>query len=476
MSGGRLERASAWLRRPVDASSLALFRVLFGLVMAYAMVRMLTSGWIEQLYGEPDFYFRYWGMEWIAPLSTDAMYVLYGALAVLSLAIAVGAFTRISAALFAIGFAYAELIDVTNYLNHYYLVTLLAVLMVFVPTERTWSVDAWRKPARASATVPAWALYLLRAQIALVYFYAGLAKLQSDWLLHAQPLNIWLTARLDTPIIGPMLDETWLHYAASWAAFLFDTTIVVWLSIRRTRPWAYLVLCGFHFFTGVFFNIGMFPVIMTTAATLFFAPSWPRDLGRRMGRWNGAFGRRLAAGAPGPAQLAPAPQSLRRLGFAVAGLYLAFQVLLPLRHYLYPGDVLWNEQGMRFAWKVMVREKHGSVTYHVRMKDSGKSLQVSPRRYLTARQEREMAGQPDLVAQLARHIARDFERRGYGEVEVRAEALVSLNGRRAQAMIDPTVDLAGQPDDLAPAPWITEGPASDPIRLHKAARVARRSP
>ena len=87
-----------------------------------------------------------------------------------------------------------------------------------------------------------------------------------------------------------------------------------------------------------------------------------------------------------------------------------------------------------------------------------------------------MAGQPDLVAQLARHIARDFERRGYGEVEVRAEALVSLNGRPAQAMIDPTVDLAAQPDDLATAPWITEGPASDPIHLRKAARVARRSP
>jgi vitamin K-dependent gamma-carboxylase len=113
----------------------------------------------------------------------------------------------------------------------------------------------------------------------------------------------------------------------------------------------------------------------------------------------------------------------------------------------------------------MVREKHGAVTYHVRFRDTGKELQVSPGQYLNRRQEWEMAGQPDLILQLAHHIARDFERQGYGPVEVRAEALVSLNGRPAQLMIDPRRDLVTVADDLTPADWILPGPTSPPIRL-----------
>ena len=63
-----------------------------------------------------------------------------------------------------------------------------------------------------------------------------------------------------------------------------------------------------------------------------------------------------------------------------------------------------------------------------------------------------MASQPDLVLQLAHHIERDFARRGYGPVEVRAESMVSLNGRRGALLVDPDVDLDAPCDDgLGPA-------------------------
>src|SRR5690606_27411093 len=152
-----------------------------------------------------------------------------------------------------------------------------------------------------------------------------------------------------------------------------DTTIVGWLLWRRTRAPAYAVLCGFHFMTGVFFNIGMFPFIMTVAATVFFDPGWPR-------RFVAA---RLPESDPAPAAT---PGRRQRLGLAVAAAFCALQLAVPLRHFAYPGDVLWNEQGMRWAWKVMVREKHGAVSYTVRFADSGKELQISPRRYLDSRQ------------------------------------------------------------------------------------------
>ena len=76
-----------------------------------------------------------------------------------------------------------------------------------------------------------------------------------------------------------------------------------------------------------------------------------------------------------------------------------------------------------------------------------------------------MAGQPDLIAQLARHIADDYERRGRGPVEVRAEALVSLNARPAQPMIDSSVDLARVANDLRASNWVLPSPDSPPLQL-----------
>ncbi len=463
-----LQRAEAWLTRPIDPAGLVAFRVLFGLLMCAGLLRSLATGWVARFYGERQFFFKYWGLSWIEPLPVEAMGALYVALALLALCVALGLFYRTSALLFAIGFTYVELIDVTNYLNHHYLASLLAFLLVLLPLGRVGSLDARQHPERRLLTVPAWCLYLLRVQIGVVYVHAGLAKLGGDWLLHAQPLNLWLTARVGTPVIGPLLDQVWVAYAASWAAFFYDTTIVLWLSWRRTRPVAYAALLGFHLFTHLLFDIGMFPFLMLTAALIFFSPSWPRPW---VERWRRAVARlRSRPVAPGDAAADPPPAARvsprwRRAGLGLAAAYCLFQALFPLRHHLYSGNVLWDEQGMRWSWKVMVREKHGSVTYRVRFTDSGKELQVSPRRYLDPRQAREMAGQPDLIAQLARHIAGEFGRRGRGPVEVRAEALVSLNGRPARPMIDPTRDLARVDDSLAPVDWILPGPDGPPIRL-----------
>ena len=76
-----------------------------------------------------------------------------------------------------------------------------------------------------------------------------------------------------------------------------------------------------------------------------------------------------------------------------------------------------------------------------------------------------MAGQPDLILQLAHHIEDDFAARGYGDVQVRVEALVSLNGRPPHLMIDPEVDLTTVTDGLARKRWILPMPDDPPIQL-----------
>ncbi|MGD8861187.1 MAG: HTTM domain-containing protein [Myxococcales bacterium] len=462
------QRLHALSARPVDAAWLAAFRVLYGSALCVSMLRFLLYGWVERLFVAPTFRFTYYGFEWVQPLPGPLMHALFWVLAVLAAMVASGAFFRVAALLFALGLSYVQLLDVSTYLNHYYLAALLSWLLALSPAHRTWSVDAWRarrraaRPVRAAATQTVafgW-LLLLRFQVGLVYFFAGMAKAQPDWLLHGQPLRIWLGQSAHLPLIGPLLTLDWVPLAMSWAGFLFDTTVCGFLLWRRTRPFAYAVVIVFHVLTRMFFPIGMFPVIMVIAAMVFFEPDWPRRFLQRLG-----VGRRASAAAARPAPIdAPAssPGPARVALGVVAVTYCALQLFLPLRAHLYGGNVLWHEQGMRFAWRVMVRAKGGSTEFVVRNRETGRTWYVSPREYLTPAQETEMSGQPDLILQLAHHVERDFERRGLGPVEVRARSHVSLNGRRGVPLVDPEIDLTTVRDGLARAGWIAPAPRSAP--------------
>ncbi|QRK09241.1 HTTM domain-containing protein [Archangium violaceum] len=115
------------------------------------------------------------------------------------------------------------------------------------------------------------------------------------------------------------------------------------------------------------------------------------------------------------------------------------QFLLPLRHLLYPGDVLWTEEGFRFSWNVMLMEKDGMAGFRVSEPSTGKRWVVSM-----------MATQPDMLLTFAHYLARDFAERGYPGVEVRVDAFASLNGRPRQRLVDPAVNLAtvGPWDDI----------------------------
>ncbi len=461
-------RLLEWATRPVDAASLAAFRILFGAIMCWGALRYFQNDWIARFYSNQSFFFKYTGFEWVEAWPGWGMHLHVALLSLSAFCVAVGFCYRLSAFVMFVAFAYLELIDVTNYLNHHYLAGLLSLLLIFLPANRLWSIDAWwmrrRHRKMPSATVPAVAVYVLRFQLAVVYFYAGLAKFGSDWLLHGQPLDVWLTPLTDRPLIGPLLGHELAPLTLSWCGFLYDLTIWAFLLGRRTRPFAYAVVVVFHSLTRVFFDIGLFPYIMTTATLVFFSPSWPRRFIS------------IALGTPAPS-LAPhetGPTSPRgwviwtaprRAAAGALAIYMALQVLVPLRHLAYPSDVLWAEHGMRFSWRVMVREKSASITYEVTDQVTGKRQLVSPSKYLTSRQVREMGGQPDLILQLAHHIGRDYRARFGHPVEVRADTWISFNGRPPERFLDPTIDLLHVPDSVAYFDYVLARPSTSPARL-----------
>jgi hypothetical protein len=427
--------------RPIPSAALAFFRMVFGAMMLIGIVRFASMGWIHDLYIAPSFHFTYWGFEWVKVLPPWAMYAIFGVMALSALGILLGAYYRLSAWAFFLSFTYVELIDKANYLNHYYFVSIVALLMAVLPAHANYSIDAWCWPSVRKATVPFWMLGAIRLQLALVYIYAGIAKLQPEWLLEAMPLKIWLPAHAHLPIVGPLLAMPEMAYAFSWGGAIYDCLIPFFLIDRRTRIWAYVAVVGFHAITGFLFPIGMFPLVMI-ASTLSFFPtkSIAKTLASFMPWADMRHGNTTTNSAP----------LLRRALL----LHFVFQILLPWRFLAYQDSVLWTEQGYRFSWRVMLTEKAGVATFYVKDPSTGNVAEVANRQYLTRHQERMMAFQPDMILQFAHFLKETYQQQGFDAVEVRAKVLVSFNGRRAQPYIDENVDLAKEQDTFAAKHWI----------------------
>ncbi|MEJ7727983.1 MAG: HTTM domain-containing protein [Polyangiaceae bacterium] len=454
-------RLRAALFAPVDTASLIAFRVGFGLLMLGATLRFVANGWVREHFLEPTFFFPYWGLGWIRPGPAWAMYGLYAVMGLAALCVALGLLYRASALLFFVTFTWAHFIDKTHWLNHYWLVTLVALLMGVLPLGRAGSIDVHLWPARRLESFPTWCLWLLRFQFAVVYFFGGVAKLSHDWLVHAQPLTIWLGAHGDFPLLGGWLVKKSFAYAMSWLGAAFDLSVVFLLLGRRTRPFAYAAALGFHVMTSLLFQLGMFPSIMLFGALLFFPPAWPRRL---FARWlppppppRPATGHEPANRVRG----GPGTSHERRVMLAL-GAWALVQVLLPLRHHLYPGPLGWREEGFRFAWNVMLVEKNGSVDFVATEPSTGRRWVIAPEQYLTRYQAKMMATQPDMILQLAHRVAADLEARGARDVEVRADAHVAWNGRPSAVFVDPHTDLAQERDTLAPKRWIAPAPTAPP--------------
>jgi vitamin K-dependent gamma-carboxylase len=190
----------------VDGASLALFCVLFGLVMAWEVVRYAQHGWIARYYIEPAFHFSY--LPFIQPWDGQGMYWHFAATGLLALLVAVGRWYRVAAWLFCLAFSYIFLLDKAQYLNHFYLIALLSLLLAIAPAHRAFSLDRAFARQPGPPTVPRWSLVLLRFQVAVVYVYGGIAKLNADWL-SGQPLGEWLARRDHLPLIGPLLAHPW---------------------------------------------------------------------------------------------------------------------------------------------------------------------------------------------------------------------------------------------------------------------------
>ncbi|NIJ45676.1 hypothetical protein FHR24_002144 [Wenyingzhuangia heitensis] len=436
------------------AASLAAFRILFGVLMLTSLIRFVAMDWVEQLYVLPKWHFTYYGFAWVQTLG---MYT-YGLFALAMLAcvgIVLGYKYRLSIILFFLCFTYIELIDKTTYLNHYYFISVLSFLLCFLPLNATFSLDALKKGIQYTY-VPKWTVDSIKLVLGIVYFYAGLAKLNSDWLLRAQPLKIWLSTKTDLPIVGQFMNQSWFHYAMSWSGALYDLSIPFLLLIRKTRPFAFVAVVVFHVFTRVLFNIGMFPYIMICATLIFFDSSLHQKLLKHIQKTL-----IIPTNVKVSVQENYRYKQPKNILFVIS-LFLIIQLFLPFRNLCYPGELFWTEQGYRFSWRVMLMEKAGYTTFTVKDSVSGKQFHVKNSDFLTSFQIKQMSFQPDFILEYAHLLGDHFKSQGHQNIQIFAESYVALNGRLNQLYINPKVDLYKEEEGFHNKTWIL--PLNDEIK------------
>ncbi len=456
---GFLQRINAAVFKPVDISFLVAFRIIFGGIMLWEVYRYFTRGWITRYFVEPALTFTYYGFSWVRPWPGRGMYIHFFVLGVAAACVMAGFLYRIATPVFFLAFTYFFLLDQTRYLNHFYLVCLISFLMCFLPAERSFSVDALLRPKIRSDVVPAWTLWLLRAQVGIPYFFGGIAKLNNDWVYGGEPMRIWLSPLAKLPKFGDVFAADWIVYSFVFGGLLLDLLVVPLLLWRRTRLFAFAAAVAFNLINSVIFEIGIFPWLMLGALLIYFPP----DLARRFARAFNSPGEfddeepsqpdirpiTVAEESSSPPSFAP-----QRLVVGLLAAYFAVQLLLPLRHYLYPGNVSWTEEGHNFAWHMKLRTKVGEAIFTITHPRTGQTWTIQPKDYLESHQLMKMITKPDLLLLFGHYLAEEKRRQGYEDVEVRARVMVSLNGRQPQLLIDPDVDLTKEEVSLLPARWI----------------------
>ncbi|WP_411767999.1 HTTM domain-containing protein [Winogradskyella sp. A3E31] len=447
---------SSYINTKTSAAPLAVFRIGFGIMMLISIIRFWSYGWIERFYSLPKFHFNYYGFEWINPFG-NYTYLLFVICGVAAFFVALGLKYRIAIITFFLSFTYIELMDKTTYLNHYYFISVLSFLMCFLPANAYYSIDNLINKKQYSQ-IPKWTIDSIKSLIAVVYVYAGLAKINSDWLFNAMPLKIWLPSKYDLPFIGEsFMQQHWFHVAMSWSGMLYDLSIPFLLLYRKTRWFAFALVVFFHVFTRVLFPIGMFPYIMIVSALIFF------DANIHEGILN--LFRKLFKPLKPKSKILKVKTlnvSNQKIILSILMVFFGIQLLLPWRYTLYPGELFWTEEGYRFSWRVMLIEKTGYAEFKVVDGKTGHSFLVDNSDFLTPLQEKEMSTQPDFILQFAHYLEEHFRSQGHQNIQIYVDSFVALNGRRSQRYIDPKTDLTKQTESFKPKNWIL--PFKDEIK------------
>ncbi|KAJ8260633.1 hypothetical protein COCON_G00163560 [Conger conger] len=446
------------LNRPTDPAALGIFRFMFGLLMAVDITQERGLSHLDYKYLDGTPVCRFPLFNFLQPLPLDWMYLVYVVMFLGAVGIMLGCVHRLSCLMFISTYWYVFFLDKTAWNNHSYLYGLIGFQLSLMDANRYWSIDGLWNAKKKNAHVPLWNYTILRAQIFIVYFIAGIKKLDSDWVGGYSMQHLahhWLFDPFKLILPVEMVSLLVVH----GGGLVLDLTAGYLLFFDATRPFAMFFVSYFHCMNSQLFSIGMFAYTMLASSPIFCYPDWPR-------RFFGGFPSVLKAVLP-PAE--PTPQSStscvypetaagsadgqgpppvprplkpgrrHRLGALFTLLYLSEQFFLPYSHFITQGYNNWTNGLYGYSWDMMVHTRthqHVKITYR-----DGKTGDIGYLNPGVFTQTRRWKDHGDMLKQYATCLSHNLVHYNITEPQIFFDIWVSINERFQQRIFDPRVDI-----------------------------------
>jgi hypothetical protein len=425
-----------WLSESIDPHVLSIFRILFGISMAYEMIVYFRMNLMRNMFVLPAINFQYDFFRWVKPFPEMWLNLVLGAMLVCSLAVIAGVFFKWACRLFTIGYLYILLLDKSIFNNHIYLFLLLALLLSFTDADKCWSL---RKKSSQLSQIPRWQVFILQLQIIIVYFYGGIAKLTYDWLFRCQPVRTLAGQITDDKWFGWLLKSEIGIYLFNYGGLIIDLGAPLLLWFKPLRKWAIYVYILFHILNAsIFPDIGIFPYVMLLSLILFYDTN------------EVLFLKLLTPSSPVSKKLKKIPTALseqvtnpnRKPVIVFLSVYFIFQLLFPLRGFLLPNDMDWTTIGNRFSWRMKVDTRQiEEMEFNVIDTDVHTISPVAIQYLVNDVQVMNLSMDPRSVADFAKLIKAKSEEKGTRFPQVMAKIKVRYNGRAPQYFVNPDKNL-----------------------------------
>ncbi|XP_033119818.1 vitamin K-dependent gamma-carboxylase-like [Anneissia japonica] len=485
-----------WLAEPVDAISISLFRVFFGFGMTWHIIRLLRKSTVDANFNFPELNFHY-------PIARDnvitprieVVYAITMAILLSSITMMIGLFTKLSAAVFVTSYVWFNALEKSRYNNHYYFYANLALLIAVTDCGRRFSIDSFLKKSVADTTVPRWQTSIFKFMVVVCYFFAGIAKMNYDWVIRGEPMTMWMSTKIDSQSIIPSTPFVikCIGYFMSLGGLIFDTFIGILLVSSRFRPFGFFLTMIFHVSNHFLFSIGTFPWVMLTTNFLFVPPESFRNGFRKflsmvnlkidtkqqsaiqenIPSTDNTYNTDNKQSKNKSTKFSKPKVSLKIKLFL--GCFVGWHLLMPLRHLLYMqhSSVNWTLYGHQFSWRMMLNDEEVLLRLHAKLDvDSEEEfIQDITSTLMNLRQAKRMITDLDLVLQFVNHWTTKSPGSPEAPVSIKAELWKSLNGRPFQRWVDPEVFLSQVDPDDWNQDWILPMVPDDFIDFNELERI-----